>query len=1373
MPSIRLIAAIFLPLLVLLAGPGLAQTPLLNEFMARNATTIADDDGDYSDWVELYNASTAAYDLAGHYLSDDADNPLRWQFPTGTIPPQGYLLVWASGKDRVGPNGALHTNFAIAASGEPLLLTAPDGITRLDEVGPVALATDISYGRLPDGADLWVTFGVSTPGSANTDGLRHLDAPIFCEEPGFFSTAIMLDLTATDPEAEIRYTLDGSEPTQASFLYEDSLLLDSRIGDPNTISLIPTNFRDPSESRGWRPPRGEVFKINVVRARAFRAGHAPSGITTGSYIIDPDLTAQLFLPVISLATSPENLFDDEIGIYVPGNHYVPGDHWTGNYYQRGIEWERPIHIEFFDLMGNLAFSQDSGGRIHGGFSRSNPQKTLRMYARSEYGASRFNSALFPDLSYDSYNRFLIRNADNDSRRMGFWDYAIQTMVGDMGFDTQAGRPVVHFINGEYWGVANLRERYDRHYIVRCYGVPEDKVVLLHRNAEVEEGVASDRADYLALRSFVTNNDMTQPNNLAFAAERIDLDNFIAYNVAEIYVANYDWPGNNIRFWRKRTTGYVPDAPYGHDGRWRWLMYDLDAAFYPAGSSASFNALAHATATDSGWPNPPWSTELLRGLLENEWFQNSFINSFADHMNSTFIPARLVGIIDEFAELYAPAIPEWHDRWDINRNWTGDVQALRNFANQRPAHQRQHIIDHFDLAGTTSVTLEVNDPSLGKLQLNQLVIDHDLPGLANPAQPYPWGGTYYQGVPITVTALPEPGYHLRGWIGHDGDETVLTLLPDAAPINLTAIFAEGPTSGVAIQAWHFNDLPDGTLTEIAADLSLFGPALITYPGTGAGYLDRVDDGTLLGALPDTPAGYALRVRNPSDTRELLVQAPTIGHEDVAVSYAVKRTTNGAQEHSVHCRTAEDGPWHLVAESVTVSEDYQLFVHDLSVVDGTANNAALTLRFTFGGENASGSSGNQRFDNLVVSGVVIPGANLPPAVTGPVALQHAIEAGDELTLDLTLVFTDPDGDPLAFTAESDDPQVAQASLAGAVLTLTPLVRGDARVTVTADDGNHPPVPHTFRALIHPAAAVLADGAYTFTEWDLDLPERTYPEHMLFLQSDIDDPGLEEPLLYPYWIPHDDYHADDQGTIGFPYNNTGRTRINGLGQDGISFINTGRGRDLGGALLALDTREVSTATVSWLAGTILPNERLYAIRLQYRVGLEGTFSDVLDAGEPVEYRRSEIPGDVQTLGPVVLPASLMQQPYVQLLWRYYHVEGESGPRAELRLDDIAVTAEGPTSVVEPQLPLATVLHGAAPNPFNPATEIRFSVRQGETARLDIYNSRGQLVRTLGRYEAGEHRAIWDGTDAQGQRCASGVYFCRLQAPSGSQTRKVLMLK
>jgi len=499
-------------------------------------------------------------------------------------------------------------------------------------------------------------------------------------------------------------------------------------------------------------------------------------------------------------------------------------------------------------------------------------------------------------------------------------------------------------------------------------------------------------------------------------------------------------------------------------------------------------------------------------------------------------------------------------------------------------------------------------------------------------------------------------------------------PDGSPEMMKVLYTPSPgqenlSAGMPLlHYWHFNDLVDGILTAVSADYSAIGGALITYPGSGAGYMDRVADGSPLNAQMLQPPGAALRARNPSDSRMLLIALPTTGYEDVLLAYAACRTTNGAQEQTLLYQLGEGSPWVPHGEPRPVTEDYQRFEYDFSGIAGTSNNPGFAVAILFSGTNAPGLSGNNRFDNITLSGLPIAGTNLPPQPVAPVPLQDLVEGSAAAEIDLGPLFTDPDGDALAFTAQSDDPAVVAVTVDGASLTLTPLQRGDATVTVTADDGHNPPVPMTFRVLVHPAAHPLAGGPFTFGAWSPDEPAGRFPAHMLFLQGTGNDALIDTPLEHAYRIPPADEATP--GDANFPYRATARTRINGLGNDGIAFINTGRGRDLGGALLALDTRGVDTAPVGWLGGTVLPNLRVYAIRLQYRIGTSGPFSDVLDGdGQPVEYVRNGTAGHAQPIGPVALPAATLDQAYVQLLWRYYLVADDSGARAQLRLDEIVV--------------------------------------------------------------------------------------------------------
>ncbi|MFN6947242.1 MAG: lamin tail domain-containing protein, partial [Cytophagaceae bacterium] len=387
-----------------LQGEGGSADLALNELVSSNSGTVADFEGDYEDWIEIYNYGSSSADLSGYYLSDNLQNPQKWTFPNVVILPGQYLLVWASGKDRVMGNGEVHTNFRISSSGEPLIFTSPEG-NLIDHVATVELQPNYSYGRQPDAHGDWSFFKTPTPRASNTTQTFTeiiSSKPVFSHLGGFYESPFNLSVQGPSG-AQIRYTLDGSIPTASSPVLNGLLPVMGREGEANTISEIRT-----SELPGsWDAPNGEVFKAMVIRARVFKEGAIPGPVATNTYFIGSNVSQRYNVAVLSFATDNENLFNHDTGIYVSGKVF---EDWTAsnpppyngstpaNYNQRGEDWERPASLEFFEPDGSRGFSLNSGIRIHGGWSRAIGQKSLRVYFRNTYDtANTLNYPLFPGL----------------------------------------------------------------------------------------------------------------------------------------------------------------------------------------------------------------------------------------------------------------------------------------------------------------------------------------------------------------------------------------------------------------------------------------------------------------------------------------------------------------------------------------------------------------------------------------------------------------------------------------------------------------------------------------------------------------------------------------------------------------------------------------------------------------------------------------------------------------------------------------------------------------------------------------------------------------------------------------------------------------
>jgi len=710
-----------------------SQDIIINELQSSNFTTILDYDGEASDWVELYNSGSTLQNLQDYYLSDDADELDKWEFPDVAIPAGEFLLVWASGKDIIYNNGEVHTNFKIKSSGEEIFLVNPDGTTVIDQSPAQALQADMSFGHKPSNYSDWFIFIEATPGQHNTttafSGIA--PEPLFSHSRGFYTSTISLVLTAENNQDDIRYSLDGSEPTISSPVYSAPII---------------------------------ISQTTPVRAKVFRDGAIPSSICTNTYFFEDGL----HLGVVSLITTHSN-FWGSTGIYT---NYNSGE-------------ERPVHIEYFEQDGTPGFCLDAGVKIHA--PDGNQQKSLRLYARSEYGTKEINYKIFEEKEITKFKRLVLRNGGNDCAKLNkthirdAFTHRIYRQL-DPENAIAAYLPVHVFINGNYWGIYNLRERQDEYYIKENFGYGADEIDFLEYDYEEpnhQKTVAGDWNDFNNLKNFVINNDMAVESNFQIMDDWMDMDNFIDYQITEIFIGNQDWFNNNVKFWRPKAPG----------NKWKWILWDTEYGLgtyinYPVGHP-DYNFF-YMAMTHGGWGSDD-CTWLLRNLMENENFNQHFVSRFLDLLNTIMLPSYTVNQFDILANGIAPDIQKQFDKWGSSTTiWENDLEHTRDFVTQRPYFIRKHIAEVLEFDTTLyNITVDVSNTDMGMVKVNTILIDESTPGIDN--SPYPWTGKYFKDRPIKLKALSKPGYKFIYWEGASSSTNPEITISLTGNAQLTAVF----------------------------------------------------------------------------------------------------------------------------------------------------------------------------------------------------------------------------------------------------------------------------------------------------------------------------------------------------------------------------------------------------------------------------------------------------------------------------------------------------------------------------------------------------------------------------------------------------------
>lgn len=417
----------------------------------------------------------------------------------------------------------------------------------------------------------------------------------FSVEAGYYDAPFPLAIQGAEG-CRIFYTLDGSEPTVDSIPYDGAIWLEDASRHENVYSArtdTSTGFYGDlieayaAENPGYRAPDVPVDKCNIIRAAAFDGEGNCVDFVEGSYFVGfGGKTGYEGMWTVSLITEPENLFGYDDGIYVTGRVFdeyrklLPKEDtpfrgcwwwWDANYRSRGRDSERPAHVEIFDADGHLVLSEDCGIRIQGRGSRGKTPKSLNVYARVEYAGSReFSEDIF-GMGERPHKFVIFSGADDSAYKVK--DYLVHSMEAGLDFCTMSFIPAVLFLDGEYWGTYYVTESYNADYVSDHYGVPPDEVIMVKEDA-LEEGREEDIGLYREMRKFLSEHDMTLKENFKKAQEMIDMDSYIDYYAAQIFIGRYgDWPGKNEGAWRSRN---IVQGDRYSDGRWRWMLFDVNS-----------------------------------------------------------------------------------------------------------------------------------------------------------------------------------------------------------------------------------------------------------------------------------------------------------------------------------------------------------------------------------------------------------------------------------------------------------------------------------------------------------------------------------------------------------------------------------------------------------------------------------------------------------------------------------------------------------------------------------------------------------------------------------------------------------------------------
>lgn len=621
-----------------------------------------------TDWVELHNSTGSAVSLAGYGLSNNPKNPAKWVFPDISIEPGEYLLLYATGSADKAQKKNLKLNFCISSTGEALFFFDPNG-KLIDKLSAGRMRSGQSYGR--DGSDNRFYYAEPTPGAQNGKGYEGItQLPAFSVTPGIYDNAVTVAITAGEGET-IRYTTDCTTPNASSEVYSGEL---------------------------------SISKNSVIRAAAFRDGYLSGDVATATYLFRSDGVNHA-LPVVTLVTDPDNLWNSKTGIYATGDQFDPDAASyadtlkSATYYQAKFAteeqvdtiWEKPAAFSLFDDNGKQVFTQNVGIRIAGSFGRGRAQKGFNVIARKEYGKGSMEYPFFENRPYTEYKAVVLRAGAQDQNRSKIRDELASGLLEgtDINILYQAYRPTVLYLNGEYWGVYFMKEKRNRFFVAQHENTENNVDLAIGKG--FKQRSYGDNSDWVSLYEYATTHDLSASDAYNYVAERMDVDSFRDYMIAEIYNGNTDT--YNFQYYRLK------------GGKWKFIFYDFCWGF----QSPGHETLAFRMGKT---PSDVCSAKLFAAMLQNKGWRDSFCRRFGELLNTAFAPERVSALIEELYGYVEPEIKREREKFNKDtfmgvkqpntnlgtyEGFQSEISKLKDFAQRRPEELKRQLQSNLGLS----------------------------------------------------------------------------------------------------------------------------------------------------------------------------------------------------------------------------------------------------------------------------------------------------------------------------------------------------------------------------------------------------------------------------------------------------------------------------------------------------------------------------------------------------------------------------------------------------------------------------------------------------------------------------------------------------